>query len=370
MPSTLVIISGIYPPDPGGPAKFSSEFAEWCATKGDEVKVLTYGDSLSTPQKLVALKVYRVPRTPLIVKRYFSMIREIGKHAKKGSLLAVGAFLETFFASLIYRFEYVAKVPGDIVWERARNNNFTILNIEDFQKERLSLKYRFFRYLYSQSLRRARIVIVPSRGILNLCLLWGVKLEKINLVYNSVDYLRKFPVENTAPLYDLVTVCRLTPWKGVKEIIENASLTGRSLLVIGDGPELGFLQNLAVDLGAKVTFTGNIPGDQVIAKILMSRVFVLNSYYEGLPHALLEARAAGIPTVGRAGTGSEEVINDGVDGFLIRPNRSLSDTLNEVFALEKYWDSICERAQLDTKKRFDKANNFKIIRLIIEERFM
>lgn len=128
------------------------------------------------------------------------------------------------------------------------------------------------------------------------------------------------------------------------------------------------MKKLAADLGAKVTFTGDIPGKQVLENISKGRVFILNSYYEGLPHALLEARAIGIPTVGRAGTGSEEIINDDVDGFLIRPNRSLSDTLNEVFAQEKHWYSICDRAQLDTKKRFNKENNFQKIRLALDEK--
>lgn len=366
MPGDLVIISGIYPPDPGGPAKFSSEFAEWCATKGDEVEILTYGDFLPTTRKSDVMNVFKVPRFPSIAKRYLTMIREIGKHSRNRSLLAVGAFLETYFASFIFKFSYVAKVPGDIVWERARNNNLTSLSIDDFQKEELSLKYMFFRYLYSQSLRRAKIVIVPSQRLFNLCLQWGVNEERINLVYNSVDIQRKLPTKTSSPLYDLVTVCRLAPWKGVKEIIENAHSMGRSLLVVGGGPELENLQKLASNLGAEITFTGDIPGDQVRENILKSKVFILNSYYEGLPHALLEARAAGIPTVGRAGTGSEEVINDDVDGFLIRSNRSLSDTLNEVFAQEKHWVSICERAQLDTKKRFDKVNNFQKIREILD----
>lgn len=370
MPDGLVIISGIYPPDLGGPAKFSSEFAEWCANKGDEVEILTYGDLLPTLQKSDLLKVYRIPRVPSITIRYLRMIREIGKHSKRGSILVVGAFLETLFASLIFRFEYIAKVPGDIVWERARNKSSTDLNIEDFQKEQLSLKYKFFRYLYSQSLKRARIVIVPSQGLYNLCLLWGVKPEKIQLVYNSVDIQRKVPSITGAPLYDLITVCRLTPWKGVKEIIENVHLTGRSLLVVGDGPELGNLRKLAADLGAKVTFTGDIPSDQVLENISKSKVFILNSYYEGLPHALLEARAVGIPTIGRAGTGSEEVINDDVDGFLIRPNRSLMDTLNEVFADDEHSGLISKRAQFDTKKRFDKAKNFQKIRSLLDESIM
>jgi glycosyltransferase involved in cell wall biosynthesis len=94
---------------------------------------------------------------------------------------------------------------------------------------------------------------------------------------------------------------------------------------------------------------------------MRSRIFALNSYYEGLPHALVEARVAGVLTVGRAGTGSEEVINDDLDGFLIRSDRPLDETLDTAFAILPDSQEMITRAKSDSSHRFNKATNFASI---------
>jgi glycosyltransferase involved in cell wall biosynthesis len=50
-------------------------------------------------------------------------------------------------------------------------------------------------------------------------------------------------------------------------------------------------------------------------------VFILNSSYEGLPHILLEAFAAGLPVVATTAGGTGEVVENGVNGLLVPPRR-------------------------------------------------
>jgi glycosyltransferase involved in cell wall biosynthesis len=295
------------------------------------------------------------------------MIKSIGRHVSPGdSVLAVGAFLETYISSIIFRFSYTVKVPGDIVWERARNNNVTKLDITEFQLEKLNVKYRVFRKLYSKSLKKARIVIVPSRGLYNLCIQWGVTREKLRLIYNSVELSEPFRVPIGEYKYDLVTVCRLAPWKGVDELIQYSAKRNLRLVVAGDGPDRSKLETLAKTLGAHVTFVGEISSQSVNQLLRESRIFVLNSYYEGLPHALVEARVAGLVSVGRAGTGSEEVINDDIDGYLIRPDRPLDETLDLAIASAVKSKNFIQRAKDDARSRFNKATNFNEISKIIQ----
>jgi len=257
-------------------------------------------------------------------------------------------------------------VPGDIVWERARNNNVTSLDITEFQLEKLNFKYRVFRKLYSNSLKRARIVIVPSRGLYNLCIQWGVPREKLRLIYNSVELSESSAAPTGEYKYDLVTVCRLAPWKGVDELIQYSAKRNLRLVVAGDGPDRAKLANLAMELDANVTFLGEISSQSVNQLLNKSRIFVLNSYYEGLPHALIEARVAGLVSVGRAGTGSEEVINDDIDGYLIRPDRPLDETLDLAIASAVKSKDFIQRAKDDSRSRFNKATNFNEISKIIK----
>ena len=362
MPTSILLITGIFPPDSGGPSKFALEFGEWASRRNLEVSVCTYSDSQELVANVNKISATRILRSYNLPYRYSLMIRSIGRNqSKTKSILAVGAFLETYIASIFYRFSYTVKVPGDIVWERARNNQVTELNIAEFQLEKLKLRYRIFRKLYSNSLKRARMVIVPSQGLYDLCLKWGVSEEKLRLIYNSVENVDSISLPTDHYEYDLVTVCRLVSWKGVVELIEFCAERNLKLVVAGDGPDRERLETLTKNLGAKVTFLGEISIQLVNDLLSKSRVFVLNSYYEGLPHALVEARAAGVLTVGRAGTGSEEVINDDIDGFLIRSDRPLDATIDLAIEAARKPTVFTQRAKLDSVSRFNKEHNFNEI---------
>lgn len=362
MPKTLLLITGIFPPDSGGPAKFAMEFGKWASIQGFRTRILTYSDEPIKDQNFDFFKLTAIPRTHKILMRYFKMVRQIAVSvAHETHILSVGAFLETYFASIIFRFTYVIKVPGDIVWERARNSGVTKLGIDEFQNERLTLKYRIFRALYTRSLRRARIVIVPSMGLYKLCVRWGISETKLRLIHNSVGGEFKTKDGLVEKKFELITVCRLTPWKGVDELIEYASLRNLRLLVIGDGPDRERLETLASVRSAQVVFEGEVAPQRVYDFLRQSKLFVLNSYYEGLPHALVEARVAGVLSVGRSGTGSEEVISDDLDGFLIRRDRPLKETLDNALAIGQKSQTMISRAKDDSLQRFNKEKNFTAI---------
>lgn len=367
MPESFLLITGIFPPDSGGPSKFAMEFGVWASQKNIEVTVQTYSDNQNLLANVEKIKVFRIFRSRSLPLRYVLMIKGVGGHVSpSSSVLAVGAFLETYISSIIYRFSYTVKVPGDIVWERARNNNVTKLDIAEFQLEKLNFRYRVFRKLYSNSLKKARIVIVPSRGLYNLCIQWGVRRENLRLIYNSVELSESSAVPMGEYEFDLVTICRLAPWKGVDELIQYSAKRNLRLAVAGDGPDKSRLESLAKTLDANVTFMGDISSQSVNQLLSESRIFVLNSYYEGLPHALVEARVAGLISVGRAGTGSEEVINDDIDGYLIRPNRPLDVTLDLAIASVTKSNDFIQRARDDATFRFNKESNFNEISKIIQ----
>jgi glycosyltransferase involved in cell wall biosynthesis len=296
------------------------------------------------------------------------MISTISKSAQKEDrVIAVGVFLETYFASIFKRFKYVAKVPGDIVWERARNSKVTNLDINDFQQSQLSPKYRIFRCLFTQSLKRASLVIVPSKGLLQLCIRWGVPESRIRLIPNSVDLTKFSTLKRDSYKFDVLTVCRLAPWKGVDELIEVCASQKLTLAVAGDGPERANLEKLGAKLGMEVNFFGDVSEGKVLELLSSSKIFVLNSHYEGLPHALVEARAAGMISVARDGTGSAEVIQDEKDGFLVGEKLTLSNAVSTAIREFDSSNRMGEIAAIDARERFDRQKNFEKISQVLRE---
>src|SRR5262249_47319339 len=97
-------------------------------------------------------------------------------------------------------------------------------------------------------------------------------------------------------------------------------------IIIGDGPERSSLRKLAVELQLQrfVTFTGLLERDAIREHVGSASIFVLASCEEGLPLALLEAMAAGLPIIATNVGGIPSVVDHGQQGLLVEPNDSQS----------------------------------------------
>jgi len=120
--------------------------------------------------------------------------------------------------------------------------------------------------------------------------------------------------------HTIVTVGRLVEQKGHQVLIEAlAALPDVLLLVAGDGPLRGALEAQAGRLGLadRVRFLGNV--DDVPSLLARAEVFVLTSFNEGLPLAVLEALGAGLPVVATRVGGTPELVLTNVNGILVEP---------------------------------------------------
>jgi glycosyltransferase involved in cell wall biosynthesis len=155
-------------------------------------------------------------------------------------------------------------------------------------------------------------------------------------IYNGVDVTR-FPVASVqataqarraigmpvgVPLVG--SLGRLHPQKGFSDLLTafaqvRQRVSSVRLFVAGDGELRDDLEAQARSLGiaAAVTFAG-VRAD--VSEILAALdVFVLPSLWEGMPNAVLEAMAAGLPVVATAVGGTPEVVVDRVTGLLVPP---------------------------------------------------
>jgi len=320
----LCIATGIFPPDKGGPAQFSSTFSSWLSLQGVESTVLSLTDGKSSKKVDGLLRIElisrRIPAPARIIVWAFRILRLSTSH----KFLINGLFLEMFIASIFRRIDYVAKVPGDIVWERARNRGLTKLDIDEFQRhepKRLGL----MRWAFTRSLKRAKKIIAPSSHLKSLMISWGINPGQISVIPNSVDTDAFRPTPKIKKSYDFVTVCRLVPWKGLAEVIESCSRNNLSLLVVGSGPQEAELRALAKRLRARVEFAGEVPQARLPEYLGQARFFLLNSSYEGSPHSLIEAMSCGMPVIARENTGTSELVSSGKTGLLVGKSRSLED---------------------------------------------
>lgn len=163
---------------------------------------------------------------------------------------------------------------------------------------------------------------------------------KMHIVHCGVDpmlYDRPRP----KPGKKLLFVGRLAGVKGVPVLLE-ALTTLRDLhpdlrlTLVGDGPERAVLEAKAQVLGVAdlVDFVGYKSQDEVAEHLAQSDIFVLPSFAEGLPVVLMEALASRVPVVTTRIAGVAELVEDGVNGYLVPPGdvASLTDRLEQLLA--------------------------------------
>lgn len=355
----ILLLTSIYPPDSGGPAIFTRQFSKWLSEQNILTEVITYSTQTNNDKSISRISLNSIRILPFL--RF--IIRIIQKTDKQTLILANGVFLETFIACVIKRCKFVAKVPGDHVWELSRNRGWTKKNIEDFQNEKLNIMQFTLRNLQSLSLRCAKHVIVPSDQLANLCQSWGVKSTKISVVYNSVNPKVFMKSDIKKKDFDLVTVCRLVPWKGMEELITIVTKLKFSLAVVGDGQLLESLKLLASSQNGRVMFFGNIENSEIVKILNQSKIFVLNSDYEATSYALIEAKMCGLPVLARETNGSSILVRDSIDGIIYSEKRNLSlekvllKTMNDASLIS----DLGAKARQDALVRFNQDINFKII---------
>jgi glycosyltransferase involved in cell wall biosynthesis len=324
MKPRVLLITSIYPPQVGGPAIFTSRYSKWLSNQNIENRVITYNirKEKSTKDKIF-VNLY-----PVRVLSFFTFIHKIIRNSSRETLiLSNGAFIETYIACRITGRKYIAKIPGDPVWELSRNRKWTLLSRKDFQFAKLNFVQLILRLAFNSSFKNAKYFIAPSNELAVFAKNWGLPEKKIKLIFNCVDPNKFKSVEKKQKKYDLITVARLVEGKGIKELIECAAYLNLKLVIVGDGPLFNELHNFSLNLGAQIDFVGNLSNDNVVGLLNDSRIFVLNSDSEATSYALIEAKMCELPILAKRNDGSLTIVRHKIDGLIY--SSELNDTLLE-----------------------------------------
>ncbi len=356
----ILIVTGIFPPDIGGPASYVSTIAARLAARGHRITVLTLSDQPEYGDEALDFQVARISRQWFKPLRWLITLTSTIRLGRQADVVFVnGLAMEAAFANLLLRKPMAQKVVGDLAWEQARNRGWTKDELETFQTERYGVRLEALKLLRTWWTRRAHRVIVPSRYLARVVHGWGVAEKEISVIYNASESGNgtapvAVPLEGTMKL---VTVGRLVSWKRVDAVIEAvAQSVGTGLIIVGDGPEREPLEKLARHLGIaeRVHFAGPRSRTEVLGLMAACDVFVLNSTYEGLPHVVLEAMSLGLPVVATAVGGTPEVVESERNGLLIQPDQSaLVQTLKRLQDDPKLRRKLGCQGQATVREMFD-----------------
>ncbi|OGH72443.1 MAG: hypothetical protein A2921_04085 [Candidatus Magasanikbacteria bacterium RIFCSPLOWO2_01_FULL_43_20b] len=352
----LLITTGLFPPDIGGPATYSKILAEELSIRGVRVAVLSFG---------------LVRKLPRFIRHlvYFFKVLKLGRKAEvifAQDPISVG--LPSMLAAKILRKKFVLKIVGDYAWEQGVQR-FGIKELLDIflLKKDYPWQVKLLRWTEKLVAEEADKIITPSEYLRKVVMKWGVDEKKIEVVYNEVEFKTAAPIKHDNERW-LVSVGRLVPWKGFDALIEIMpdllkEFPDLKLKIVGGGPERDKLE-LEIrnyDLGNSVEMGGELSHEKTLSFIHSADIFILNSGYEGLSHVILEALSFGRPVLASRSGGNSEIVVSSKTGDLFEYN-DREEIKNKISSLFK--TGITNNEMLSQNGRIDFFDRFKMDNMI------
>jgi len=192
------------------------------------------------------------------------------------------------------------------------------------------------------------------------------------LSHPSIDLVKRFLQAST---FKVISAGNLKQTKGfdlLLKAIARFPQKGLRLVIIGDGEYRSTLENeiAVLGIGDQVLLTGRLE-NQVFRNLLpLFDAFVLPSYSETFGIVYLEAMAAGLPVVGVKGQGIDGIIQDGIQGLLVRP-RNVEDIVASIQRLvidREFAASIAQRGKQLVNDQYRLEQLCDRLRQVYEER--
>jgi glycosyltransferase involved in cell wall biosynthesis len=341
----VLVTSGIFPPDIGGPATHAAALVEELPKRGHSVTVISLRDGWMRSE---AGGILRYPRKAPWPLRTAAIAGRIWRTRSRYDVVyATGLHLPAVLGAHLARRPIVAKVVGDLAWERARRLCLTEADFEDFQSTLLGGRVAMMRRVRNWALRHADHVTVPSEYLRRIVDGWLAGTRPPIVIPNRVRAPHRSNGSRNAPHTTLRTVFvgRLVSHKRIDILIRAVGrTTGTTLEIIGDGPEATELRQLARDMACddRVRFSGSLPHACVLSAVADADALLLASEYEGLPHVAVEALACGTPVVSPDVGGVREVLRPEANGLLVEP----PDAASYAALLGRLRDSLDLRKRL------------------------
>lgn len=337
----LVLATGIYPPDIGGPATYVRALAKELVAKGNDVSVITYGKKVVSGEPFDKLRggwlVVSVSKAlPLI--RWFLYARALKKHACDADMVVAFSSVSAgvpLWISHLQKPKKILRLGGDFFWERytsraasrqadrggmkslrewyvTRHSSLVtrlmgwILNTFDH----IVFSTRFQEEIYEQHYQN-----LPAHSVIENAIPSGTPLR-----HQKHDPLRVF------------FMGRFVGFKSLPALIDAASeMKNVSLTMVGDGPMKSRLKSVGV------TFIVPLHGEEKRKLLEEHDLLVIPSITEISPNVALEARASGLPVLLTQETGLSEKLRE---GMIVRDLSNAEKIASAIEEIAKNYDTF------------------------------
>ena len=185
----VLIITGIFFPDSGGPSVYLQNIIPELIKKSIEIKKIITLSEKTKDNLYLPKKVIRIQRDQNKFIRRLKTITQILIHSIGSDLIYVnGLELESILiCKFLLNKKVILKIVGDRIWEYSQNKKLTDQNINEFQlsKHKLKLKLRVLVKVRNFLFNKVDGIIVPSNYLKKIVEGWELSHPLIKVIYNS-----------------------------------------------------------------------------------------------------------------------------------------------------------------------------------------
>jgi glycosyltransferase involved in cell wall biosynthesis len=345
----ILITTGIYPPEIGGPATYSKLLFDELPQRGITVEILSFG---------------AVRHLPKIVRHLVYFLKVIRVAQGVDVIYAqdpVSVGLPTMLANKFLRKKFFIRLAGDYAWEQGVQRFGVTDDLDTFSlRNNYGWRVDFLKKIQVWVAKQADKIIVPSHYFKTIISNWGIASEKINVIHNGIESFPHLDVRRPSGEEQvLLSVGRLVPWKGFKVLIEIMPdllqvIPKLKLFIVGDGPQQEELQTTIEKLGLtkKVILTGQLERSELLKQKQSADLFVFNTNWESFSFDTLEAMALGLRVITTKVGSLPELITDGQEGILVEPNdkEALKQGILKILTDDNFRQTLVQNAYQKSKQ--------------------
>lgn len=362
----VLIATGLYPPDIGGPATYTVFLERCLPSHGVKTLVVPFGTVRAYPKLL----------------RHFLYLGKLLQRGKRAQVIyaldTVSVGVPALIASCILRKPFYLRVPGDYAWEQGQQRSRLTVTLNEYLKTtHRPLLVRVLAWIQYRVASAAKVIVVPSEYMKIVVTSWGIERTKIKRIYSALNPPETEAIEKDTGkkgAFSIITAGRLIPWKGMRAVIDavtklRAEGIPIKLTIAGSGPLGHELEAHVKDMDATdyIMLAGALEREDLARRITASDVFVLNTSYEGLSHQLLEVMWLKTVIVTTPVGGNRELIEDGKEGFFFPFNdiAALSAVLRSLYQDPSLRTTVANNARRSVEKFHEERIVPQIVDLFI-----
>lgn len=328
-----LVVSGIWPPDVGGPASHGPDLGGFLVERGFAVRAVVTGDVPAEPR---GLQVHTLPRlVPLWQRMVQGEARLLRETRQADIVYATGLYTRATLGAAPWSAPVVLKLTSDPAFERAVSLGLFHGSLGEFGRNHADPRITALIRVRDKTLARAVRIITPSDYLARRVATWSIGGTPVTVVPNAAPTVvreasrsalrQRLGVDGPT----IVFAGRLVRAKNLPLAVRALREVDRdvSLVIIGEGPAESDVRAAVAEEGFGTERVRLLPAtsrEDAVRWMQAADVTVLSSDYENHPHAAVESLAVGTPVVATAVGGLPEIVRDDDDGALVPAGDSVA----------------------------------------------